>query len=233
MTRQRRQRSFMMTKQQSTITHSGAVGGGALLHLLHPLRLGFLLISLALFSSILIGCKRQNFPTGATWLEEIQLSNGKVITVRRTFAGKPYYQGNGYELRPTSDNVEVVDSKGLTIPPVWENKWRPLILDQDAQGVWYIVVMSYLGCDELSSFPYSLYKVNNGRWQQVKFDRTLEGRKANFDWTIKLKSVPPLLKLEDKPFSKNSVFRSPKSYREIVLDEYLSIDCDRSNEIKL
>ena len=81
--------------------------------------------------------------------------------MRRTFAGKPYYQGNGYELRPTSDNVEVVDSKGLTIPPVWENKWRPLILDQDAQGVWYIVVMSYLGCDELSSFPYSLYKVNN------------------------------------------------------------------------
>ena len=233
MTRQRQQLSFMMTKQQSTITHSGAVGGGALLHLLHPLRLGFLLISLALFSSILIGCKRQNFPTGATWLEEIQLSNGKVITVRRTFAGKPYYQGNGYELRPTSDNVEVVDSKGLTIPPVWENKWRPLILDQDAQGVWYIVVMSYLGCDELSSFPYSLYKVNNGQWQQVKFDRTLEGQKANLDETIKLKNVPLLLKLQDKPLFKEDIPRIPKEYHKIVLDEYLSIDCDRPNEIKL
>ena len=233
MTRQRQQLSFMMTKQQSTITHSGAVGGGALFHLLHPLRLGFLLILLALFSSILIGCKRQNFPTGATWLEEIQLSNGKVITVRRTFAGKPYYQGNGYELRPTSDNVEVVDSKGLTIPPVWENKWRPLILDQDAQGVWYIVVMSYLGCDELSSFPYSLYKVNNGQWQQVKFDRTLEGQKANLDETIKLKNVPLLLKLQDKPLFKEDIPRIPKEYHKIVLDEYLSIDCDRPNEIKL
>ncbi|RKV83934.1 MAG: hypothetical protein D8H97_06820 [Neisseria sp.] len=233
MTRQRQQRSFTMTKRQSTITHSSAVGGGALLHLPYPLRLGFLLISLALFSSILIGCKRQNFPTGATWLEEIQLSNGKVITVRRTFAGKPYYQGNGYELRPTSDNVEVVDSKGLTIPPVWENKWRPLILDQDAQGVWYIVVISYLGCDELSSFPYSLYKVNNGQWQQVKFDRTLEGQKANLDETIKLKNVPLLLKLQDKPLFKEDIPRIPKEYHKIVLDEYLSIDCDRPNEIKL
>lgn len=233
MIRQRRQRSSTMTSQQSTIIHSSAVGGGALLHLPHPLRLGFLLISLALFSSILIGCKRQNFPTGATWLEEIQLSNGKVITVRRTVVGKPYYQGNGYEFRPTSDNVEVVDSKGLTIPPVWENKWRPLILDQDAQGVWYIVVMSYLGCDELSSFPYSLYKVNNGQWQQVKFDRTLEGQKANLDGTIKLKNVPLLLKLQDKPLFKEDIPMIPKRYHKIVLDEYLSIDCDRSNEIKL
>ena len=233
MTRLRQQRSFTMTKQQSTITHSGAVSYGAFLHLPHQFRLGFLLISLALFSSILIGCKRQNFPTGATWLEEIQLSNGKVITVRRTFAGKLYYQGNGYELRPTSDNVEVVDSKGLTIPPVWENKWRPLILDQDAQGVWYIVVMSYLGCDELSSFPYSLYKVNNGQWQQVKFDRTLEGQKANLDGTIKLKNVPLLLKLQDKPLFKEDIPMIPKEYHKIVLDEYLSIDCDRPNEIKL
>ena len=62
MTRQRQQQSFMMTKQQSTITHSSAVGGGALLYLPHPLRLGFLLISLALFSSILIGCIKTKFP---------------------------------------------------------------------------------------------------------------------------------------------------------------------------
>ena len=226
MTRLRQQRSSTMTKQQSTITHSSAVGGGALLHLPHPLRLGFLLISLALFSSILIGCKRQNFPTGATWLEEIQLSNGKVITVRRTITGKFYYQGNGYDFKPTSDNVEIVDSKGLTVPPLWEDKWRPMILDQNNQGIWYMVVTPSFCYDWQSSFLYRLYEVHDGQWQRVEFDRELEGRKANFDWTIKLKDPPSLLKLQDKPFSKEDVFRTPKEYREVTLGNKSIIHCN-------
>lgn len=178
---------------------------------------------LIIFSCVLIACKKH--PTSASWMEEVQLSNGTVITIRRTITGKPNIQAGYADFKPQNDRIEVIDSKGLSKPPVWENKWFPMILDQDVHGDWFIIVYPIYCFDWNSSFPYRQYKVINNSWELIEFDSSLNGRSANLEWKIKLSSMPIFLKLQDKISKNRKGDRTLIKHRKIIIDQGYFSEC--------
>ncbi|QMT39527.1 hypothetical protein [Neisseria shayeganii] len=146
----------------------------------------------------LAGCFELEPLTHQSWKEEVELSDGTVILVERRLV----VQEGG--LLPESidkilkNEVEVLDAKGLPPPPVWSDKWKPMVLDRDEHGVWFMVVIPRHCFDWNSSFAYRQYKAYNGGWQQVEFDMGLNLRRPNIEWYIK-KEMPEILRLRDKP----------------------------------
>ena len=181
------------------------------------LKLGCLVISipiiyqLGFLMTLFVQCSGigKFHPSGDDWKEEVQLSDGTVVTIRRTIAGAPYQEAGGYaEFRTARNTVEVIDAQGLDIPPRWEEKWKPLLLDRDAQGKWFLIVSPTACHDWSSNFPYRRYEVRGNQWQPVEFDPLVQGRKSNLEWRPKIGSMPKLLKLEAKPFEGNDAYRA-------------------------
>ncbi|QMT41128.1 hypothetical protein [Neisseria shayeganii] len=111
--------------------------------------------------------------------------------------------GNGGIMRDSDfeikeNNVKVLDAKGLPPPPPWSDKWKPMVLDRDKDGVWFMVVIPRHCYDWNSGFLYRQYKAYNGIWQQVEFDMGLNLRRPNIEWHIR-KEMPEILRLRDKP----------------------------------
>jgi hypothetical protein len=178
---------------------------------------------LIIFGCVLIACKKH--PTGASWMEEVQLSNGTVITIRRTITGKPNIQAGYADFKPQNDRIEVIDSKGLSKPPVWESKWFPMILDQDTHGDWFIIVYPIYCFDWNSSFPYRQYKVINDTWQLTNFDVSLNGKNANIEWQIDLSTMPIFLKLYDKTSKDRSEDLTPIENLKVMTDQTYRSGC--------
>ena len=132
------------------------------------------------------------------WQEQVQLSDGKVIWIERRIAGNGSFLPDS-DFEATKDEVEVVDAAGLGKPPLWSDRWAPMILDRDEQGSWYIVVTPIHNQGWNSSCLYQKYQVINGAWQPVAFDQRLFGRRPNIEWYIRLKEMPEKLYLIDKP----------------------------------
>ena len=132
------------------------------------------------------------------WQEQVQLSDGKVIWIERRIAGNGGFLPDS-DFEATKDEVEVVDAAGLGKPPLWSDRWAPMILDRDEQGSWYIVVTPIHNQGWNSSCLYQKYQVINGAWQPVAFDQRLFGRRPNIEWYIRLKEMPEKLYLIDKP----------------------------------
>ena len=156
------------------------------------------------------------------WQEQVQLSDGKVIWIERRIVGK----GGGWrdsDFEASKDEVKVVDAAGLNKPPLWSDRWAPMILDRDEQGSWYMVVAPIHCHDWNSNFPYRQYKAVNGRWQQVDFDMRLDRRRPNIEWYIRLKKMPQKLYLTDKPeWEKGGGRVSPEF--QIISPQY-RVDC--------
>lgn len=178
---------------------------------------------LIIFSCVLIACKKH--PTSASWMEEVQLSNGTVITIRRTITGKPNIQAGYADFKPQNDRIEVIDSKGLSKPPVWESKWFPMILDQDVHGDWFIIVYPIYCFDWNGSFPYRQYKVINDTWQLTNFDFSLNGKNANIEWQIDLSTMPIFLKLYDKISKDRSEDLTPIENLKVMTDQTYRSGC--------
>ena len=66
------------------------------------------------------------------------------------------------DFEATKDEVEVVDAAGLDEPPLWSDRWAPMILDRDEQGNWYMVVTSVYSKGWNSSYHYRKYQIVNG-----------------------------------------------------------------------
>ena len=132
------------------------------------------------------------------WQEQVQLSDGKVIWIERRIAGNGGFLPDG-DFEVTRNEVEVMDAAGFDKPPLWSDRWKPMVLDRDEHGVWYMVVTPRHCHDWNSNFPYRQYKVINGAWQQVDFDMRLNLRRPNIEWYIRLREMPEKLYLIDKP----------------------------------
>ncbi len=158
---------------------------------------------------------------GATWEEEVQLGDGTVVLVRRTLEGDINHNPEGGDFKPSKDEIIVLDAKGLDKPPVWNSKWRPVLLDRDEKGLWYVVVTPVYCFDWPSpGFPYTQYKAINGQWQIVPFDRSLDRRPANLEWHIKRQPyMPERLNLRDKPFEPEETGLMPYTYQGIWVDD--------------
>lgn len=139
----------------------------------------FLLSTVVLF---LASCSRTK---EMSYQEEVQLSNGEVIVVKRTFE---VFFGVDDWFRPnfsrTSEQFEVVDEHISNKPPIWnsyeDNVYSsPIFIDKNEQGEWFIVV-AYNRCDNWNSdFAYRQYKAVNDKWQRIKFDKNLIGNVTN------------------------------------------------------
>lgn len=151
------------------------------------------------FAAILGFIKIKPEPKHLEWTEEVKLSNGKVIKIKRVSSWTPHTQ-YGYR----QNIVEVLDTGelGETLP-IWQDKWKPIILDKGDDGLWFMVVYPER-CDEWNSFyNFRQYKVINDKWQQVEFEiDKLNNRRANLEWEIKWDGTfPKELTLVQKPLN--------------------------------
>ena len=158
------------------------------------------------------------------WQEEVQLNDGKVIWIERRLAGNGGFLPDS-DFEVTKNEVEVVDAAGLNKPPLWSDRWAPMVLDRDEQGRWYMVVAPIHCHDWNSNFPYRQYKVINGAWQQVDFDMRLDRRRPNIEWYIRLKEMPEKLYLMDKPEWESDPRSSKVSPRYQIIDTEHRIGC--------
>lgn len=153
-----------------------------------------------------------------SWKEQVKLQDGRVILIRHTvharFTRDELSDRGGYET--IGQDIEVLDAAGLDMPPKWSDKWKPMILDKDPDGTWFMVVtLSKCFPDWQAVLPYRKYRAVNGKWEQVEyvkieratqplteenFDLSLIGRAANINWLVRYTGMPETLYLRDKPF---------------------------------
>ncbi|MBR3425415.1 MAG: hypothetical protein IKG79_05165 [Neisseriaceae bacterium] len=120
-----------------------------------------------------------------SYKEEVRLSNGEIVIVKRTFE---VFFGVDSWFRPsfsrTNEQFEILDKNSSTQYPIWhsyqDNVYAtPILLDKNKNGDWFIVV-AYDNCDNWNSdFAYRQYKVVNGNWQRMKFDKDLISLNSN------------------------------------------------------
>ena len=178
----------------------------------------------ALLSALLLaGCDCM-FASGETsWKEEVQLSSGTKIWVKRTVKGEASCQLGGPNSYETSgEELEVIASAGLPVPPKWSDEWNIMVLDRDKEGTWYLVVNPVDTRRWISKLPYAQFKAIDGKWQQVEFDKSLDGRKANLEYTLKVGKMPKEVYLVDKPLN----IKHDKEFTNSVPVQYRAIDLD-------
>ena len=170
---------------------------------------------------LLAGCDCM-FASGETsWQEEVQLSSGTKIWVKRTAKGEASCQlggPNSYEVNERE--LEVIASAGLPVPPKWSSEWRDMVLDRDKDGTWYLVVTPVDTRHWISKLPYAQFKAIDGKWQQVEFDKSLNGREANLEFTLKVGKMPEKIYLTDKPLD----MVHPEEFKSNVASRYIYIN---------
>lgn len=140
------------------------------------------LIGVALSALMLGSCSKH---ASTDWKEEVLLSSGEIITVKRAAAANAFRElGGPSGVRKLLMKVTVESSKTAPLPPPLEFSFVPLVFDYDvARKEWFVVATFYM-CDvwyELGkpSLPYLEYRVRNGQWQRVPLGPENFGRKAN------------------------------------------------------
>lgn len=122
----------------------------------------------------------------ASWREEVELSDGRVITVERTVTWQdvtPWGQSKSYLTR--SLTIEILTESGRAAAPTWRaQRERALLLDWDSSNREYILVTYPAACSRYNEAgrprpPYIQYRLRNGEWTPVAFDAELVGRRAN------------------------------------------------------
>ena len=182
------------------------------------------LTAMLLSAALLSGCG-ESVPTETSGKEEVLLSDGTRIWVRRTVVGEAYTELGGYgEYQVSKEVLEVINAPGLGKPPVWSAKWSLLVLDRDKDGVWYIVVtpLDAEGWTKLEpKLLYAQFKAIDGQWRQVEIDPKLDARTANLEPRFRAGKMPEAVFLDDKPLSKLWGYDSPviePQYKYINLD---------------
>ena len=181
------------------------------------------LTALLLSTALLSGCG-ESIPNKIEWKEEVLLSDGTKIWVKRTVIGKAEFAGGigaGRTFDVKERKLEVIDSAGLPPPPIWTDQWKDMILDRDKDGVWYIVVTPIDTRQWISKLPYAQFKAINGKWTQVEIDRSLDGRNANLEPILKVRKMPKVMPLSDKPYRKKLGYDAPAiapQYRYVNFD---------------
>ena len=122
----------------------------------------------------------------ASWREEVELRDGRVITVERTVTWQdvtPWGQSKSYLTR--SLTIEILTESGRAAAPTWRaQRERALLLDWDASNGEYMLVTYPAACSRYNEAgrpqpPYIQYRLRNGEWTPVPFEAALVGRRAN------------------------------------------------------
>jgi len=152
---------------------------GATTALVHTLRL-MLLCTLLLTMG---GCSRMS----ESWKEEVRLSDGRLIVVKRTAKGTITrdiaMRATGWKPKETTLRIAQVD--GAAKPPVWRSFLIPVVMDYDPASSTWSVVATYMWCSTWYDMgrpvsPYVQYiSVGGEAWREVPLQPALVGRRAN------------------------------------------------------
>ncbi len=143
-----------------------------------------------------------------TWKEEVQLSDGRMIVVKRTAKGTitrdMAMRATGWKPEETTLRIPKVD--GVAKPPVWRSVLIPLVMDYDPASRTWTVVATYMFCDTWYDMgrpanPYVQYiSVGGEAWQVMPLQTSWVGRRANLLTHIKPTGGPRLVREDYKEF---------------------------------
>lgn len=152
---------------------------GATTALVYALRL-ILLCTLVL---TMVSCSRMS----ESWKEEVRLSDGRLIVVKRTAKGTLTrdiaMRATGWIPRETTLRIGQVD--GAAKPPVWRSVLIPVVMDYDPASSTWSVVATYMWCSTWYDMgrpitPYVQYiSVSGEEWRVVPMQQGWVGRRSN------------------------------------------------------
>jgi len=171
---------------------------GATTALVHALRL-ILLCTLVLMT---VNCSRMNI----AWKEEVRLSDGRLIVVKRIAKGgitrDIAMRATGWE--PGQTTLRIAQEDGTVNPPVWRSALIPVVMDYDSASSTWSVVATHLSCVTWYDMgrPASQYvqyiSVDGEAWRVVPLQQGWDGRRANLLTHIRPAGEPRLLREADK-----------------------------------
>ncbi len=131
----------------------------------------------------MVGCSRMS----ETWKEEVRLSDGRLIVVKRTAKGTitrdMAMRATGWKPRETTVRIPELD--GFAHPPVWRSGLIPVVMDYDTASSTWSVVATYMWCSTWydmgrPTVQYVQYiSVGGEAWRVVPLQPGLIGRRAN------------------------------------------------------
>lgn len=140
------------------------------------------------------------------WSEEVALSSGKVIVVKRGATGEKLGEiggSGGWEQKEMSVQIKG-EALGMFTPPIWRTAYVPMLLDYDAEKNEWLIVATFYTCQgwvDLGKpkLPYVEYRVaEKGEWRVVPLESELYGRKANMLTGVRSGGEPSLVTVPDK-----------------------------------
>lgn len=154
--------------------------------------------------------------------EEVQLSNGEVISADRFIEAASLGEvggPGGWESKYQS--FEIVVPKRTDNPPKWESKTGliPILLDRDTANNEWVLLATFYTCDAWYSLgrpklPYAEFRVRDGQWQKLELSSQWLGHATNVFADINSSGEPARLTLADK--RKRADPRVAQKYRLIV-----------------
>lgn len=179
-------------------------------HLLKSFFLPTLLVAL-----LLTGCGKVDI----SWTEDVALLDGTLLVVKRGAQGKKLGEiGGSGGWETTRMTLEIESPKAPTNPPIWSERWVPMLLDYDAQTKQWFVVATFYTCTDWydlgrPKLPYIVYRTNGARWEQVPLSLELYGRKANLLTGPRSGGEPKRVTIEEKNLRDEHV---SEEYKQIV-----------------
>ena len=131
----------------------------------------------------MLGCSRMS----ESWKEEVRLSDGRLIVVKRTAKGTITrdiaMRATGWKPKETTLRIAQLD--GAARPPVWRSFLIPVVMDYDPASSTWSVVATYMWCSTWYDMgrptsPYVQYiSVGGEAWRVVPLQPGWVGRRAN------------------------------------------------------
>lgn len=188
------------TRPDDSFTMTGAISmkiAGATATWVHVLRL----ILLCMPVVTMVGCNRMS----ESWKEEVRLSDGRLIVVKRTAKGSitrdMAMRATGWE--PGETTLRIAQD-GIVNPPVWRSALIPVVMDYDSASSTWSVVATHLSCVTWYDMgrPASQYvqyiSVGGEAWRVTPLQPGWDGRRANLLTHIRPAGEPRLLREADK-----------------------------------
>lgn len=174
-----------------------------------------ILPSVLLVALLLTGCGKVDI----SWTEDVALQDGTLLVVKRGAQGKKLGEiGGSGGWETTQMTLEIESPKVATNPPIWSERWVPMLLDYDAPAKEWFVVATFYTCTDWydlgrPKLPYIAYRTNGGHWEQVPLNPELFGRKANLLTGPRSGGEPKRVTIEDKTLRDE---HASKEYKQVV-----------------
>jgi hypothetical protein len=146
----------------------------------------------------MVGCSRMS----ESWKEEVRLSDGRLIVVKRTAKGSITrdiaMRATGW--KPEETTLRIAQVEGAAKPPVWRSPLVPVVMDYYPASSTWSVVATHMFCGTWYEMgrPTSLYvqyiSVGGDAWRVVPLQPDWVGRQANLLTHIRPTGQPRLIR---------------------------------------